>query len=72
MTSQQLATIRTVKSGETPPAGATAVVTISTAVKISGRCRQTIYSWIRDDHVRWIRIGGRYRIFLDSLVRGKS
>jgi len=44
------------------------LVDASTAARLCRVARSTIYRWIRDEQVEWVRLPqGRRRIYLDSL-----
>lgn len=46
------------------------VVSIDKACELAGVSRRTIYNWIRDDRIKWIRTaGGQRRILIDSLFK---
>jgi excisionase family DNA binding protein len=46
------------------------IVTIMRAMSLTGVSRRTIYNWLRDGKVEYIRTaGGAIRIFEDSLWR---
>lgn len=46
------------------------LVNVVQAMTIACVCRRTIYNWVRENRVEWVRTaGGQLRIYADSLLR---
>lgn len=48
-------------------------VSIVKACELAGVSRRTIYNWMNQNKVEWLRtVGGSRRIFVDTLFRGQD